>query len=69
MDYKLSIHLRYKYKKNTVYGCDSGTQNILWALGYTYPMMWGKETYSYFPPNKWHKYQMGYVEIEEGNIP
>jgi hypothetical protein len=35
-------YLRYKYKKNTVYGCDSGTQNILWALGYTYPMVWGK---------------------------
>ena len=35
-------YLRYKYKKNTVYGCDLEKQNIFWALGYTYPIVWGK---------------------------
>ena len=25
-------YLRYKYKENTVYGCDSGKQNIFYEL-------------------------------------
>ena len=31
-DYKLSIYPRYTYTKNTVYGCDSGKQNIFCEL-------------------------------------
>ena len=38
-----TLYVRYEYKKNTVYGCDSRAQNILWALGSTYPMVWEGE--------------------------
>ena len=29
------------------------------ALGYTYPLVWGKKTYTYFLSNKLRKYQWG----------
>lgn len=59
---------RYKYK-NTFYGRDSGKQNIfLWAPGYTYPMVWGRGTYSCFLPNKLCKLQWDQVEMEEYNV-
>jgi len=49
-------YLRYKYKKNTVYGCDSETQNIFCELEFTLtPWYGGSETYSYFLPYKLRK--------------